>query len=224
MIQTVAASVSSVRSMVGDVYGDHATSERVLGVLNTAQKMLFNEMTALPIIGRAVAIVVLPSIGLGTKSLSAHFLVGGQLEFLENIISMKERTTTATDESDWVIMTPTLNMPGFTAGSYNHIYHFTGEDIKLPGADQDLQVRIFGEFVPQAITSEASRLVPGTAIALEFCAARLYLNSRGNATLARTYQGDYEIQRDALFNRIVQEKQVIPIRQRSFSGRGRKVY
>jgi len=187
---------------------------------------VFNHMLSFPIIKRPSAIIIIPSIGLGTTTLHKYFDKGGELELIEDIVSLKERPQTSTSEGDWRRMNPSMDIRGMTAGAFNHIYQFNGDDIILPGADQDLQLRVFATVNPQPLIAADSPLIPSTPIIIEMWASGLICNVRGSARLASVYMGTpgnrnglAQIEEDALFNKIVQQLQETPFRQKSFSGR-----
>lgn len=220
-ITTAKDSISSISQLVGDPFQDWCTSEYALPFMRTAQKGLINTLISNPVLNRAVALIDVPSIGVGTRDLSALFLPGAQLELLEDPITLWERPITSANEDDWseMYVTP-VPMPS-NPRAYNKTYTWTGATLLVPGADQDLQLRVYGEFKPSPLTTEDSPLIPGTSTLIEFKTAELICRPRGARQLAEDYKLDFELQVESYINRIVMRMQAAPIRQKSFSGRGR---
>jgi hypothetical protein len=216
-------SILSIQGLVGDPNGDYATPEYVLGYMRTAQKGLINTLLSLPTLGRAVMLVDVPSIGaVGVRDLSALFLPGGLLELLEDPIQLWERDTNSSNEDDWSEMSPTYVPSPRNPGSLNRVYTWTGSTLLVPGADQDLQLRVYGAFKPSPLVAVDSPMVPGTDTCIEFKTAELICRVRGARALAADHRADFDLQVEGYVNRIVQHLQAAPIRQKSFSGRGRR--
>src|SRR5579872_7109445 len=132
------------------------------------QNFLFNN----PNIGRLKSVVVLQNVPAGTTSLASIGLFdsGGQLELLTDILTMREKKA-GDNDINYLAMEEKEDVPVLAQYQWNSMYVFTGNDILLPGATQNLDIRIFGSFSVPPITSGDSPIMPKSEIVLKYATA-----------------------------------------------------
>lgn len=221
-MQTKASYVmSQVRSLVDDPQGGFATDEYLTPFLQLAQDDFVLEVLQNPELGQLSTVVVIPNVAAFTTTLDDQTQAGHDLELLADIISMKERPVSGSrQEQDWVWMTRARDLPTITPAAFNSYYAWDGARIHLPGADQAVDIRVFGKFVPRPITDSESPIVPNTSPILAFATAALVAGSRGNMDLANRYEVKSGNASASFVTNAIMEMQSVKTRQRSFSGRG----
>lgn len=213
---------SAVRELVDDPESEYATDERQAPLLQMAQEQLVMKMFNNPNIGRAKSWAILANVPAGTATLSAYFAAGRELELLESIDSMRERPT-GTDDSSWQPMRPVNDLPIGLQTDYNGVYLPKGDDIRLPGATQALDMRIFGVFEPAVVRNKDSVLIPNTGLILKFATAALVARPHGNKDLAKDYSDQAREYTNAFMNTLIMELQDQNVRMKSF-GSGLPAY
>lgn len=210
-----------IRPLLDDARGGFATDTYLAPFVNLAQDMLIQDVLNIPDLGQLTAVVVLPNVPAGTDDLQSYFEAGNELELLTGLLTMKERPVSGSrQEQDWVRMNPVHDLPTITPSSFNSFYHFTGDSIHLPGADQTMDLRVYGKFQPQPVKDATSPVVPSVTPILTFGAAALAALSRGNTELADRFDKmRLAVQQSYLTNQIM-ELQAVRVRLGSFSGRG----
>jgi hypothetical protein len=212
---------SQASALLDDPGRTFATDEYLVPFLQLAQDELVNHVLNIPDLGQLTAKVVLANVPLGTSDLTDYFAAGQDLELLTGVITMKERPTSGSrQEQDWVRMHPVHDMPTVTPSSFNSFYQFTGDTIKMPGADQAMDLRIYGKFQTQTIVNADSPIVPGTAPILVYGTAALVSTSRGNNGMATAYNTAKMANMGSYVTNMIMEMQSVRTRMGSFSGRG----
>lgn len=186
--------------------------------VNIAQGELQMMVFMNPNIDRLKSAVVVPNIAAGTTDLADAFKVGGPLELLSSVISMRERQAGGQD-SDFLRMVQTRDLPSVTQTSTNGMYQFDGTTIKLPGANQAEDFRVYGSFEMRPIVNGNSAIVPGSGMILGFWTA----GRAANALAGGKKIGDPLIQTAIGYakmwmNWMIMELQDEPLRMQSFGG------
>lgn len=186
--------------------------------LNDAQSEL--QMTAFmnPNIDRLKSFVVVPNVAAGTTDLADAFKVGGPLELLSTIISMRERQAGGQDQ-DFLPMTPARDLPSIVQSSMNGQYQFDGTTIKLPGANQAEDFRVYGSFEMRPVVNGDSAIVPGSGMILGYWTAGNAANARAGGKKI----GDPLIQKAIGYtkmwmNWMIMELQDEPLKMQAFGG------
>lgn len=113
-------------------------------------------------------------------------------------------------------MDPVPNLPAVQPTSFNRCFLWTYDDIKLLGADQATDIRIFGKFTPTAIKNGDTPIVPNTVVILAYGAAKVIARARGNAELAVAYERDEKNLTDDLFANAIMNQQSLRVRMKPF--------
>jgi hypothetical protein len=205
--------------ILDDPLRQFATDEYLTPFMQIAQDELINNYLQNPELNMLTVQVILYAVPEFTTDLSAYFAEGQPLEFLTDIVSVKERPVTNQNETAWSFLFPARDMPTFPPSAGNGFYRFTGDNIFLPGSNQATDIRIFGKFNPAPIESAESNIVPHTSIILTYRTASLVATSRGNAVLGDTYERFATNATSSLINDAIMELQAIRTRMRSYSGR-----
>lgn len=211
---------SQVRALLDDQEADFATDDYLVPFLQSAQDDFTVEVLNHANLGRMKFPVTLPAVAAGSQSLASYFGDGQPLQLLEQVIAMREKPT-AYSEALYSWMQEVL-VPTYAYGTtqpLNRVYTFTGQDILLPGANQALDINVYGSFKPQAIQNGESPLVLGTETILKYgCAAAVCLSRGAGATAKRYSELKYSTQ-NALFNNWIMQQQNIRVRALPFRRR-----
>lgn len=211
---------NAVRILVDDWEGDYATDEAQAPLLQLVQEALVQVIHANPNVGKYKSVVVLPAVPASTTSLAAYFATGQPLVGLDEIVSMKEKVS-GTPDYQYQNMEKRNDPPTLQPWDYNQFFSFNGSNITLPGATQALDLRIFGEFTPQPITSKDSPVLPGAQAYLKLATAAFVARAHGNKELSADYMGQANGQRAAILNAIVMEMQATPLQPLSYEAGNR---
>lgn len=212
---------SQVAALLDDPGRTFTTDDYLVPFLQFAQDELVNHVLNIPDLGQLTAKVVLPNVPAGVSDLTDYFATGQDLELCTGVVTMKERPTSGSrQEQDWVRMHPVHDMPTVTPSSFNSFYQFTGDTIKMPGADQAMDLRIYGKFQPVQIASADSPIVPGTSPILVAGTAAAVAFSRGNSQMGAKYEQKQIASQGSFIANMVMEMQAVRTRMGSFSGRG----
>lgn len=212
---------TQIRSLVDDDLGDFTTNDYLVPKLQIALDWLVVRLLNNPNMGSLKTEVILPSVPTGTRSLSSYFVTGGPLATLTEVISIKERPSGGTrTEMDWVEMDEVPNLPATLATSFNRVYVWTLDDIKLLGADQATDLRIFGKFTSQAIKDPTTPIPPNVGVILAYKAASVISKPRGNMVLGNDYAKEADNLVDSLFCTTIMNQQGMSVRMRPFSSWG----
>lgn len=195
-----------------------ATNEYLVPLMALAQDQLVEDVLKIPDLGELTGAVVLEDVPANTTSINADGFVTPELALLTSVISVKERSINGRTESDWQEMNECLDVPTFTPGPFNRYYSFDGYSIKLQGATQVLDIRIFGKFRPSDITNPGSVIVPNISPILVYATAELVSLSRRDYEFAdRMAQRRLAAQATYISN-IILEKQAIRRRMMNYTG------
>lgn len=212
---------TQIRSLVDDDTQDFTTVDYLVPRVQIAMDKLVLNCLANPNMGSLKISVVLPSIPQGTQSLSAYFNPsdpsGGPLATLSDIISVRERPSAGSrNEQDWVAMDVVIDLPATQPTSFNRVYVWTFDDIKLLGADQALDMRIFGKFTPVPIKDDKTSIPPNVGVILAYSAAAVIAKSRGNPQLGADYEAEAKMLTDSLFANSIMAQQSMRVRMKPF--------
>lgn len=189
--------------------------------MQLALDLVVTEVLSNPNMDQLTSIVILPGVAQGTTSLTDYFKPGGQLELLTSVISMRERAMSGSrSDRDWLDMAPYVDLPTYGPQDYNGAYQFTGGDIRLPGANQALDLRVFGKFQTAPLVREDSALPPGLSPIIEFRTAAIIAGTRGNAAILSTCNTFSDRAQSAYVANVIMELQKVRTRMSGFSGRG----
>ena len=210
-----------VRTLVDDDDQDFTTPDYLAPKVQMAQDKLVLNVLANPNMGALKVEVVLPSVPQGTKSLKNYFdpadPSGGPLALLTDIISLRERPASGSqNEQDWVAMDMVPDLPATQPTSFNRVFVWNLDDIRLLGCDQATDIRVFGKFTPKFITDEKSLVVPNTGVILAYDAASIIAYARGNPALGAVYSGQARALTDSLFANAIMAQQAMRIRMKPF--------
>lgn len=205
-------------ALLGDPGQTWATNDYLKPFIQLAQDRIVEDVLKIPDLGALTDVVIIPDVPIKTVSLVDYAADGQVLENLSEVIGMKERSTTTRDEMNWMYMIPARDIPTFQTGPFNGYYSVNGNLIKLPGANQTLDLRIFGKFTPSVIQDGDTVIQPGIAPAMSFKAAAYAAMTRGNTGLARDYKAEAMEAQQSYLNNMIMEMQAVRVRMRSFSG------
>lgn len=213
MIVKVSDLIGDIADLLDDPDQDFTTDKYILPKIRVAQRRLITTMLENPNIGEILGEAVVPNVPIGTRSLNAMgaFSVGAPLQTLNDPITLEEKVAGYGDEQ-YVLATQVARMPPVIPGQLNQLWGWLGQDIVLLGATGAVDIRVFGVFEPQPITSVDSVLVPGTAAIIQFRVASLIAGLRGNAQLRADYKNDADEAEDQHFIHLIMARQSIPIR------------
>jgi hypothetical protein len=187
--------------------------------VNIAQAELQMKVFMNPNIDRLKSFVVVPNIAAGITDLADAFKAGGPLELLSSVISMRERQAGGQD-SDFLPMCPARDLPSVTQSSLNGQYQFDGSTIKLPGANQPEDFRVYGSFEMRPIENGNSAIVPGSGMILGFWTAGRAANARaGGKKVGDPLLAEAKGYANIWMNWMIMELQDEPLRMQAF-GRG----
>ncbi len=208
--------------MVDDLSGDFTTEDYLVPYTQIALDELVLQCLNNPNMGTLKVVVELPTVPAGTRTLAAYFehnnaTTGGPLELLSDLIDVRERPTTGSrNEQDWISMDQVPNLPAVQPTSFNRCFVWTHDDIKLLGADQATDIRIFGKFTPVAIKDGSTPIVPNTSIILAYGAASAIATARGNDSLGLKYERKAKGLTNDLFANAIMNQQSIRVRMKPF--------
>lgn len=186
------------------------------GYLNIAQGELQMLVFMNPNIDRLKSAVVVPNIAAGTTDLADAFKVGGPLELLSSVISMRERQAGGQD-SDFLPMVPARDLPSITTSVMNGQFQFTGDTIKIPGSTQTEDFRVYGSFEMRPIVNGDSAIVPGSGMILGFWTAGRAANARvGGKKVGDPLIMEAKNYAKIWMNYMVMELQDEPLRMQAF--------
>ena len=211
-----------IQSLVDDDEGDFTTDNYLVPKVQIALDKLVLRCLNNPNMGTLKTVVELPSVAAGTKSLRSYFeasnaTTGGPLALLSELIDVRERPASGSrNEQDWIGMDPVPNLPAAQPTSFNRVFVWTYDDIKLLGADQAVDMRIFGKFTPVAIKNADTPIVPNTDIILAYGAAAVIARARGNNDLATDYAAQEKELTDNLFSNAIMNHQAVRVRMKPF--------
>lgn len=210
-----------VAAFLDDPEKDFATEEYLRPFLQQAQRRLFENVFGNPNIGGAKGVVVLTSVAAGTNSLAAYQEDGQPLDGLVGVFSLKEKPTGQTDEN-YRPMRVVWEVPTAGGGnpSFNEAYSMVGGVVTMPGASQDMDFKLFGEFKPGKIVDGGSVLLPNTATALAHWTAEMVAITRGATDIAAYHKVERQIAVEELFNNLIMHIQETPNQQRPFDTTG----
>ncbi|SRR6266566_2233461 len=221
MITKVQYVTAQVAALLDDPGRTFATDDYLVPYVQLTQDQLEQEALQNPNLGNMVTTVIIPAVPAGTFDLQDYFTPGQPLELLIDIISMKERTVGGLrQEQDWNFMSRVNDIPTIQPVAFNSYFAIRDNTVVLSGADQDMDLRIFGKFKPQPLASGNSVIVPNTSPILSFGAAALVSMARGNDTMANWYEKKRIDAQDGFMSNAIMEMQATRIRMRSYSGRG----
>lgn len=202
---------NQVRALLDDQEATFADDDYLRPFLQMALDDLVAECLRDPNLGEIKAVVVLPSVAAGTQSLGQELLPGGALALLSDPIEVREKRA-GDQDINYSTLTPLLTPLAATATrSLNGYYTFTGSDLILPGANQDLDVWIWGSFKPAPITNSDTPLINDIEAILKYGCARLVARSRGNRDMATEFRADQMIQQSAWMRYLYKNMQSIRI-------------
>lgn len=212
---------AKIRPLVDDDIIDFTTVDYLVPRLQLALDRLVQDLLNNPNMGSLKTVVVLPNVPLGTTSLANYFnpndASGGPLALLSDIISLRERPSQGSrNEQDWVEMDPVPNLPAMQPTAFNRVYVWTLEDIKILGADQAVDIRVFGKFTPVAIQDEQTAIPPNTDAILAYRTASIIAKSRGNAQLGQDYAATAKELMDSLLANTIMNQQAMRVRMKPF--------
>lgn len=200
---------TQVQALVDDLEESFATDDYIQPFLQMAQDDFVNEVLKDSNIGAVKAAIVVPAVPAGTTSLKQELMPSGRLELLEQLIELREKRAGAAD-TDYVYMVPRYTPVSATSqSSLNLTYTYTGTDIILPGATQDVDLWAWGEFAPAKITGPDTPIVPGIETVLKYATASLVAGSRSNANMMKMYAGRQLVQQSAWKRNIYKIQQSI---------------
>jgi hypothetical protein len=210
-----------VRALVDDQRGSFATPEYILPFAKLAMGELSKGALENPNLGQLYATVILPNKPNGATDFKSDFVVGGQLELMSDVVSVKERSTGGTrSEQDWMWMDRVQDIPSFNQGAFNSYFAWRGDNILIPGCNQAMDFRVFGKFLPKPFTGPDSPIIPGVQEILAYRAAGVIAASRSNPGMADRWEGKANILTDEFFNNAIMEMQNLRTRNRAYSSRG----
>lgn len=202
---------AQVRTLLDDQEQDFATDDYIQPFLASAQDDLVAECLRDPNIGQIKAAIVLPAVPAGTTSLAQYFMPGGALELLTNPIELREKQA-GTADINYVTMIPRgTPTRAVSQNGYNSVYCWTGVDIILPGANQALDIWVWGSCAPAVIVNAETPLVNTTETILKYATAKQICRSRGNRELMRDFQQDQAVQQSAWLRNIYKIQQSIRV-------------
>lgn len=221
MATTAEQVFTQIRTLVDDDIIDFTTEDYLVPKLQLALNKLVLDCLNNPNMGALKTVVEIPSLPAGTRTLSAYFDTGdpsgGPLATLTDIMSLRERPSSGTrGEQDWVNMSVVPDLPAAQPTSFNRVYVWTMDDIKLLGADQITDLRIFGKFTPQTILSSATPIPPNTGVILAYGAASIIGLARGNRQLGMDYKEEAKNLTDSLFANAIMMQQSMRVRMQPF--------
>lgn len=186
--------------------------------LNTAQQELQMQVFMNPNIDRLKSSVVVPNIAAGTTDLADAFKVGGALELLSGVISMRERQAGG-QESDFLPMSSARDLPSVPQSSLNGQYQFNGDTIKLPGSTQAEDFRVYGSFEMRPIVNGDSAIVSGSGMILGYWTAGNAANARaGGKKIGDPLLLKADRYAKMWMNWMIMELQDEPLRMQPFGG------
>lgn len=218
---TVSQILPMIRTLLDDDVMDFTTFEYLAPKIQLALNKLVLDCLNNPNMGTLKTVVILPTVPAGTTTLATYFESGGPLALLSDIISLKERPSAGSrTEAEWTDMDQVPNLPAFIPASYNRVFVWTLDDVKLLGATADTDLRVFGKFTPVVISSEETAIPPSTDTILSYRAASIAAKARGNAQLGVDYADEAKGLTDSLFANVIMNQQSMRVRMRPFSTPG----
>lgn len=212
---------TQVRSLVADDLIDFTTVDYLVPKVQLALDKLVMDCLNNPNMGALKAVVELASVAAGLRTLAQYFDTGdpsgGPLATLTDVLSLRERPSAGSrNEQDWVEMDPVPDLPAMQPTSFNRVYLWTMDDIKLLGADQATDLRVFGKFTPRAISSEATPVPPSSSAILAYRAASIISKSRGNMEMGKDYANEANDLTSSLFCNAIMNQQAMRVRMKPF--------
>lgn len=196
-----------VRALIDDQAQDFADDAYLRTFLQMAQDDFVQDCLRDTNIGEVKAAVVIPNIAAGTTSLAQELLPDGKLGLLSSPIELREKKAGDPD-INYINMIPRyVPIQQSTQNSYNLIYTYTGNDIMLPGANQAVDIWVWGAFSPAKIQNADSPLVHDTESILRYATAKLVAKSRSNAEKAADFEKDQRSQQAAWMRAIYKVQQ-----------------
>ncbi|MDP9160470.1 MAG: hypothetical protein M3O09_09615 [Acidobacteriota bacterium] len=209
-------------ALAGDPNGDYCKFEFYQPLLQIVQDDLMNDIYANQDIARNKQAVVLANVPAGTQNFSAWFNGTNtpSISGLKQVISIREKKAGAA-ESSYLDMFPADDLPvSYAATGFNAKYVWTGDNILVTGANQALDMRIWGEWEPQVIVSEQSPVLPNSRICLTWGLAAAISEAHGNDQKATRFKTEYEATKSQLFRNFMLEMQKENVRQRAYGQGG----
>jgi hypothetical protein len=165
-------------------------------------------------IGEIKTFVVIPNLPPGTTSLSQYMLPGGLLGLLSSPIELREKRNGDPDISYITMIPRGVPIQQSNQNSYNLIYCYTGNDILLPGANQAVDIWVWGAYSPAPIRDANSPLVHDTESILRYATAKLVAKSRGNSEKAKEFAEDQRSVQAAWMRAVYKIQQGIRVQNR----------
>lgn len=215
-MQTAGYVFDQVRSLVDDQEQNFATDDYLRTFLQMAQDDLQMVCMRDPNIGQIKAAVTLPNVPAGTQSLAQELLPpvngkGGHLSLLSDPIEIREKMA-GDQEINYCRMIPRgVPVQISTQNSRNLYYTFTGNDLILPGANQNLDLWVWGSFKPAPIKDKNSPLITDTETILKYSTAKLVARSRGMSDVAKDNAGDQAVVQSAWMRDLYKIQQSIRV-------------
>lgn len=212
-----------IAALLDDDDRDFATDQYLVTKLQLALDKLVLRCLNNPNMGTLKTVVELPNVPAGTRSLRAYFEAGnattnGPLALLSDLIDVRERPAAGSrNEQDWIMMDPVPNLPAVQPTSFNRVFLYTYDDIKLLGADQAVDMRIFGKFTPTAIKDGDTPVPPNCDAILAYGAAAIVANARRDYALGDRYESVSSGLIDDLFANAIMMQQAMRIRMKPFA-------
>lgn len=213
-------SMAQAAALLGDPSQTWATNDYLKAYMQLAQDRIVEDVLKIPDLGALTDTVIISDVPIQTYDLSAYSAEGsgGVLEQLSEVISIKERATSVRDELHWQMLLPARDIPTFQTGPFNGYYSVNGSLIRLPGANQLIDLRIFAKFTPAVIVNGDSVIQQGIAPAVSLKTAAYVARSRGNRELANDYMAEAEAAQESYLCNMIMEMQAVRLRMRSYSG------
>lgn len=176
-----AAVFGMFRALLDDLDKDNASypDPAIVPYVNLAIGELEIVCLQNPNINRMKTVVTIPNVAAGTTNLADQFKTGGALELCTSVISMKERQAGGL-EGDYIQMEPCREIFPSTQVNYNGVYYWGGDTIRVRGALQALDFRIFGNFDQKPVENADSAVIPGANVILSKLAAGEAASARVN--------------------------------------------
>lgn len=210
---------SQVRALLDDQDGEFASDDYLTPHLQAALDDLQNSALNHANIGRLKYVVTVPSVAAGTTSLASYFAAGQSLEFLEDVIQLREKQSGYAD-SAYSPMRPVLVPPvPNPVGVLNYVYTFTGSDIILPGTSGVTDIQVYGPFKAAVIVNADSVLPLGAETVLKYGTAASVCYSRGSGAMGERFDAKRQDGQDSMFNNWIMDQQAIITRARPFRQR-----
>lgn len=219
-VQYLLPQVQSLLDSAGP--GTFAPIDYVLPFLQLTQDQLELECLQNPELGNLETVVIIPNVPAGTVDLTDYFTgEDAALATLIDVITMKERASSGTrQEIDFNNMIKVRDIPTIAPSAFHSYFSVRDNTIVLSGADQAVDLRIFGKFKPAVLKDENSPIVPNTSAILVFGTASLIAVSRGNETMYKIYEKKRLDAQQSFIANAIMELQSVRTRMRSYSGRG----